>query len=588
MVVKVCGDIKNAEKFVILRKHHKDCIDKYYTNYSDEEIEINDPIKFLKDALEMGVKKSLDIHKKENEINKIIDDFSNLFEKNEKPNMNSQPLIDNHNNTIEQSENVQTNNKPTTNIFSDIVEEAEAKYLWKSDKKPQKQNDNNIRNILNLKIEKIKSLEAQNNSLKQQLKESNDKIKTHEQLNKNLQKEVNSGKIIEKNLQKELELEKEKSQEKLQKEKERSESLEYKIEEITKDLNNFLPTFIDTYDKETSILTYEQTKSEEIYDLDETLYELLINSIGTNLINMKFEKTSFKNANVSKASFYRITVNNLPTNKIVKLYEYLDNLLYNYYEDLPDTYLQKEILVNKNEHIKLTHSPDVRLQFTNTKIIILFGWFDDEPLVEGLKNSPYSLLGVNFDYELSDMNIIRNDIQEWRAEYYNRQYFRSFCHEKIEFEGDFIEADKCMVYVSIFDENNVVKVGRSENWAHRKSQYYYDSEVQYNMLLAWYMYVPEHEDVEITKYIMYCLEDELKRLANVYFKPHKGKEYFKGTSQEESDNFIKIVDDKLKKLTIKEILNFRPESKIKLYASNNNRNYEKVVEILTKLKNDGE
>lgn len=525
--------------------------------------------------------------KKENEINKIIDDFSNLFEKTEKPKTNSQLIVDNHNNTIKQSENVQTNNQNSTNVFSDIIEEAEAKYLWKSDKKPQKQNDNNIRNILNLKIEKIKSLEAQNNSLKQQLKESNDKIKKEQQLNRNLQKEVNSGKIIGKNLQKELELEKEKSQEKLQKEKERNESLEYKIEEITKDLNNFLPTFIEDYDKETSILNYEQTKSEEIYDLNETLYKLLINSIGTNLINIKFEKTSFKNANLSKASFYRITVNNLPTNKIIKLYEYLDNLLYDYYENLPCTYLQKEILVNKNEHIKLTHSPDVRLQLTNTKINILFGWFDNEPLVNGLKESPYSLLGVNFDYELSDINIIRNDIQEWRAEYYNRTYFRSFCHEKIEFEGDFIEADKCMIYVSIFDEDNVVKVGRSENWAHRKSQYYYDSEVQFNMLLAWYMYVPEHEDVEITKYIMYCLEDELKRLANEHFKSHKGKEYFKGTSQEEIDEFIKVVDERLKKLTIKEILNFRPESKIKLYASNNNRNYEKVIEILTELRNEG-
>ena len=82
------------------------------------------------------LKKSLDIHKKENEVNKIIDDFSNLFEKNEKPNMNSQPLVDNHDNTI--NENVQTNNKPTTNIFSDIIEKAEAKYLWKSDKKTAK------------------------------------------------------------------------------------------------------------------------------------------------------------------------------------------------------------------------------------------------------------------------------------------------------------------------------------------------------------------------------------------------------------------------------------------------------------------
>lgn len=305
MVVKICGDIKNAEKFVILRKHHKDYIDKIHTNnsykmftdffknvtdfnlipngvsyfektfinkdeytimftpyydhnkigdkmrtiqntyanYSDEEIEIDDPIKFLKDALEIGVKKSLDIHKKENEVNKIIDDFSNLFEKNEKPNMNSQLIVDNHRNVV--NNNIQTNKQNSTNVFSDIVEEAEAKYLWKSDKKPQKQNDNNIKNILNLKIEKIKSLEAQNNSLKQQLKENNDKIKKEQELNRNLQKEVNSRKIIEKNLQKELELEKEKSQEKLQKEKERNESLEYKIEEITKDLNNFLPTFIN-------------------------------------------------------------------------------------------------------------------------------------------------------------------------------------------------------------------------------------------------------------------------------------------------------------------------------------------------------
>ena len=134
MVVKVCGDIKNAEKFVILREKHKEHVKMYfannpykpwtnffkdvtdfnlipnsvryfesliladsytimftpyydhnkigdkmrtiqntYANYSDEEIEIDDPIKFLKDALEMGVKKSLDIHKKENEVTKIIE-----------------------------------------------------------------------------------------------------------------------------------------------------------------------------------------------------------------------------------------------------------------------------------------------------------------------------------------------------------------------------------------------------------------------------------------------------------------------------------------------------------------------------------
>ena len=32
MVVKVCGDIKNADKFVILRENHKSYINMYFSN----------------------------------------------------------------------------------------------------------------------------------------------------------------------------------------------------------------------------------------------------------------------------------------------------------------------------------------------------------------------------------------------------------------------------------------------------------------------------------------------------------------------------------------------------------------------------
>lgn len=130
---------------------------------------------------------------------------------------------------------------------------------------------------------------------------------------------------------------------------------------------------------------------------------MLINSIGTNLINIKFEKTVFKNKNVTKAAQYKINVNSLPTNKIVKLYEYLDNLLYGYYNDLPDYCLQKDILINKEEHIKLTHSPRIHLQLTDTNINIIIGWFENNPLIESLKTSPYDELNVNHNYELSDI-----------------------------------------------------------------------------------------------------------------------------------------------------------------------------------------
>ena len=144
-----------------------------------------------------------------------------------------------------------------------------------------------------------------------------------------------------------------------------------------------------------------------------------------------------------------------------------------------------------------------------------------------------------------------------------------------------------MVYVSIFDENSSVKIGRSENWPHRKSKYYYDSDVKYNMLLAWYMYAPKHEDKEVTKYIMYCLEDKLKELGHKHFELLHGKEYFKSNSFEASEIFIKDVHETLSKMTVQEILKMRDESKIKAFANNNNRNTKETIKILTKLRNEG-
>lgn len=551
-----------------------------YRDYSSQEIEIENPIEFLRDGLHYGLVDSANMHKKDNKLNNVIDNFNEVFKS-----MNIDPNIENNLNLIEDVE-------PEIDI-DQILKEAQedlttnntsSNVLYIDQDRLQKEYEKLKKEVERLKSEEY--VEEIINSRNLKTENEVDKL-IYEEIEKRVNLEVEKQSLIlkldeEQNLNNSLKLEI-KEHENL---KEEHEKLKNKIEEISHDLSLSLPKFETEYETEISVLEYEQTKTEEIYDLNETLYDMLINSIGTNLINIKFEKTTFKNDNVTKAAQYKLNINSLPTNKIVKLYEYLDNLLYNYYVDLPDYYLQKDILINKEEHIKLTHSPKLRLQLTDTCINIIIGWFENNPLIENLKTSPYDELNINHNYELSDIYSIQHDIKKWRAEYYNKEYFNRFYHKKIEFEGDFIKEDTCIIYISNFDEDNIIKIGRSENWMHRKSQYYYDSEIEYEMLLAWYMYVPEHEDVEITKYIMYCMEDELKRIANKHFEPHKGKEYFVGTSKEDTDNFIKEVNDKMKKLTIKEILNFRPESKIVQYAGNKNRNYDKVVEILTNLRNN--
>lgn len=358
-----------------------------------------------------------------------------------------------------------------------------------------------------------------------------------------------------------------------------------KFEKLKKEYISLLPKFDPNYRKKQSKLTYEESKSEKIFGLTrESLHDIFINAINTNLIKIPIKKTTYVNNNLENVSNYKIKVNNLGTSKIVDLYEYLQQILIKFYEKTPKNIRKIDVL--KNKHAYLTHFPNVRLQLTESEINILFGWFDNNSLYEDDNVFDFDTkLPIKETYWPDPTSEIRNQIRKWREEYYSRNFPTFFNRNKPEFEGDFIEENECMVYVSIFDENSAVKIGRSENWPHRKNKYYYDSDVQYNMLLAWYMYVPKHEDKEVTKYIMYCLEDKLKELGHKHFELLHGKEYFKSNSFEDSEEFIKDVHETLSKMTIQEILKMRDESKIKAFANNNNRNTKETIKILIKLRN---
>ena len=160
MPIKICGNLTNTDNFVILHENHKEFRNKYYSNsshktftdyfkdvttfafngrginyfeeqnlpsnytimfipyfdyrqigdkirtirntyrdYSSQEIEIENPIEFLRDGLHYGLVDSANMHKKDNKLNNVIDNFNEVFKS-----MNIDPNIENNLNLIEDVE----------------------------------------------------------------------------------------------------------------------------------------------------------------------------------------------------------------------------------------------------------------------------------------------------------------------------------------------------------------------------------------------------------------------------------------------------------------------------------------------------
>ena len=97
-----------------------------------------------------------------------------------------------------------------------------------------------------------------------------------------------------------------------------------KFEKFKKEYISLLPIFDPNYKKKYSKVTYEESKTEKIFGLTrESLHDIFINAINTNLIKIPIKKTTYVNDNLENIVQYKIKVNNLGTSKIVDLYEYL-------------------------------------------------------------------------------------------------------------------------------------------------------------------------------------------------------------------------------------------------------------------------
>ena len=143
-----------------------------------------------------------------------------------------------------------------------------------------------------------------------------------------------------------------------------------------------------------------------------------------------------------------------------------------------------------------------------------------------------------------------------------------------------------LVYVSYLPESQVIKVGRTESWVSRRGVYTRSSgnnpKTNGKMRLCYFWETFKIGDSVVDKYIMFCAEDHLKRLANEKMSLVEGKEYFEGCDINE---FVTLVKDYFSKIDLETLLQIRSLSKLKHFAQNEQYATERLIVKLRQLAN---
>lgn len=143
-----------------------------------------------------------------------------------------------------------------------------------------------------------------------------------------------------------------------------------------------------------------------------------------------------------------------------------------------------------------------------------------------------------------------------------------------------------IVYVCYLPDSQVIKVGRTENWVSRRGVYTRSSgsnpKTKGRMRLCYFWETIKTGDSVIDKYIMFCAEDHLKRLANQHMTLVEGKEYFEGCDINE---YVSLVKDYFSKIDLETLLRIRSLSKLKQFAQNEQYNTELLIVKLRQLAN---
>ena len=135
-----------------------------------------------------------------------------------------------------------------------------------------------------------------------------------------------------------------------------------------------------------------------------------------------------------------------------------------------------------------------------------------------------------------------------------------------------------IVYVCYLPDSQVIKVGRTENWVSRRGVYTRssgsNSKTNGRMRLCYFWETFKTGDSVVDKYIMFCAEDHLKKLASSKMTLVEGKEYFEGF---DINDFVSLVKDYFSKLDLQTLLQIRTLSKLKQFAQKERYATERLI-----------
>lgn len=188
------------------------------------------------------------------------------------------------------------------------------------------------------------------------------------------------------------------------------------------------------------------------------------------------------------------------------------------------------------------------------------------------KTEVYNSVSYWFDEHIDIVDSVKYKEQQWL----NREVI----------ESEVPQVNTNIVYVCYLPDSQVIKVGRTENWVSRRGVYTRSSglnpKTNGRMRLCYFWETFKTGDSVIDKYIMFCAEDHLKRLANEKMNLVEGKEYFEGF---DINDFVVLVKDYFSKIELQTLLQIRSLSKLKQFAQNEQYDTERLIVELRRLSN---
>lgn len=323
--------------------------------------------------------------------------------------------------------------------------------------------------------------------------------------------------------------------------------------------------------------------------------EFLLDEFGSNYLNIPFITHEIVVEGNVVGGLLTLNLTELPRTKIAdfvynhyKLYSYSFKYSKFYYKDLKDS-----------EFKRLQNVFDFKCDFDHfraeglffklglTDKTTSFALWDDK--LKRYEISVYRTLGMGIGRELtkSDVHFSVTYWFERHTEVVNSVKYkeRQWLNREV-IESEIPQLNTNIIYVCYLPESQVIKVGRTENWVSRRGVYTRSSgnnpKTNGRMRLCYFWETFKTGDSVIDKYIMFCAEDHLKRLANEKMNLVEGKEYFEGCDINE---FVTLVKDYFSKIDLETLLQIRSLSKLKQFAQNEHYDTERLIVELRRLAN---